>query len=96
MIEPIPFVGNVDIEDTQMSKEEIETMLKDMLGDDPQSDIKYVVLADGATATDSPVKAPGFHVHVKPKGAAASCPPKTTFKRWVDIVTGKQIGRAHV
>ena len=48
MIEPIPFVGNVDIEDTQMSKEEIEQMLKDMLGDDPQSDIKYVVLADGS------------------------------------------------
>jgi hypothetical protein len=48
MIEPIPFVGNVDIEDTQMSKEEIEIMLKDMLGDDPQSDIKYVILADGS------------------------------------------------
>ena len=48
MIEPIPFVGNIDIEDKQMSKEEIEQMLKDMLGDDPQSDIKYVVLADGS------------------------------------------------
>ena len=32
---------------SQLSKEEIEIMLKDMLGDDPQSDIKYVILADG-------------------------------------------------
>ena len=48
MIEPIPFMGNVDIEDTQMSKVEIEALLKDMLGDDPQTDIKYVVLADGS------------------------------------------------
>ena len=47
MIESIPFVGNIDIEDKPMAKEEIEQMLKDMLGDDPQSDIKYVVLADG-------------------------------------------------
>jgi hypothetical protein len=48
MIEPIPFMGNVDIEDTQMSKVEIEALLKDMLGDDPQTNIKYVVLADGS------------------------------------------------
>jgi len=27
---------------------EIEALLKDMLGDDPQTDIKYVVLADGS------------------------------------------------
>ena len=48
MIEQIPFMGNVDIEDTQLSKSEIEKLLKDMLGDDPQTDIKYVVLADGS------------------------------------------------
>ncbi len=48
MIEPIPFMGNVNIEDKQMSKQEIEALLKDMLGDDPQTDIKYIVLADGS------------------------------------------------
>ena len=31
-----------------LSKTEVETLLKDMLGDDPQSDIKYVILADGS------------------------------------------------
>ena len=45
---------------------------------------KTKATAKTATATVSPVKAPGFHVHVKPKGAGASCPPKTTFKRWVE------------
>lgn len=46
MIEPIPFAGWVDIDPN--SKQEIERILKDMLGDDPQSGIKYVVLADGS------------------------------------------------
>jgi hypothetical protein len=46
MLEPIPFGGWVDLDPN--GKEQIEQMLKDMLGDDPQSDIKYVVLADGS------------------------------------------------
>lgn len=46
MIEPIPFAGWVDID--LNSKQEIERILKDMLGDDPQSGIKYIVLADGS------------------------------------------------
>jgi hypothetical protein len=48
MIEPIPFMGNVDIEDTPMTTEQVQQLLQDMLGDDPQSGIKYVVLADGS------------------------------------------------
>lgn len=31
-----------------LNKTEVETLLKDMLGDDPQSDIKYVILTDGS------------------------------------------------
>lgn len=46
MIEPIPFGGWIDVDPN--GKEEIERILKDMLGNDPQSDIKYIVLADGS------------------------------------------------
>lgn len=46
MIEPIPFAGWVEADPSR--KAEIESILKDMLGDDPQTGIKYVVLADGS------------------------------------------------
>lgn len=44
--EPIPFVGWVASNPPE--KEHIERILKDMLGDDPQSGIKYMILADGS------------------------------------------------
>ena len=46
MNEPIPFAGWVNSDPP--NKAEIEGILKDMLGDDPQSGIKYIVLADGS------------------------------------------------
>ena len=46
MIEPIPFAGWVEADPPK--KDEIERILKDMLGDDPQSGIKYIVVADGS------------------------------------------------
>ena len=46
MIEPIPFAGWVEADPP--GKDKIERILKDMLGDDPQSGIKYIVLADGS------------------------------------------------
>ena len=46
MIEPIPFAGWIEADPPE--KEQIEQILKDMLGDDPQSGIKYVVLTDGS------------------------------------------------
>jgi len=46
MNEPIPFAGWVNYDPP--NKAEIEGILKDMLGDDPQSGIKYVVLTDGS------------------------------------------------
>jgi hypothetical protein len=48
MIEPIPFGGWIDVDDDAKTRDSIEKLLKDMLGDDPQSDIKYVVLTDGS------------------------------------------------
>jgi hypothetical protein len=46
MKEPIPFAGWVDA--YPPNKAEIEGILKDMLGDEPQNGIKYVILADGS------------------------------------------------
>jgi hypothetical protein len=46
MMEPIPFAGWVDADPPE--KKQVESILKDMLGDDPQSGIKYIVLADGS------------------------------------------------
>jgi len=48
VIEPIPFGGWIDVDDDAKTKDAVEKLLKDMLGDDPQSDIKYVVLTDGS------------------------------------------------
>jgi phage pi2 protein 07 len=47
-MEPIPFGGWIDVDSQTKSKEQVEKILKDMLGNDPQSDIKYVILADGS------------------------------------------------
>jgi hypothetical protein len=47
-VEPIPFAGLVSIQDNPMTIEQVQQLLKDMLGDDPQSGIKYIVLADGS------------------------------------------------
>jgi len=46
MNEPIPFAGWVDHDPPNKAK--IESILQDMLGSDPQSGIKYIVLADGS------------------------------------------------
>lgn len=48
MLEPIPFGGWVDLDSDAKTRESVERLLKDMLGDDPQSDIKYVILTDGS------------------------------------------------
>jgi hypothetical protein len=45
-MEPIPFAGWVETEAPEASK--IEQIIQDMLGDDPQSGIKYIILADGS------------------------------------------------
>lgn len=45
MLEPIPFAGWVGLEP---SNKEVEQILKDMLGDEPQTGIKYVIMPDGA------------------------------------------------
>jgi len=44
--EPVPFAGWIASDPP--NKEQVEQIIKDMLGDDPQTGIKCMVLADGS------------------------------------------------
>lgn len=76
-LEPIPFMGLVDIEEQQIIKD-LDEFIRQNYGNDPENMPKYVLLGDGS-----------FYIFHKEEHRYAICEQATPLQEGVPAATGE-------